>query len=199
MVNNEDNNNPTAENPEQPETEESINESPGEQKANSEAGAEEEYKKQIEKLQSDILYLKADFENYKKRMIRERSEYIKYGAESLVVALLDLVDNFERAMAIEIKPENLKSFSEGISMIAGQFKETLNRFGVSEVKAQGEPFDPTYHEAMGAEPSSKHPPGTITQVFTKPYKLHDKVIRHGKVVVAAAPKTDDSNGKEEDN
>src|SRR5690606_23588730 len=90
--------------------------------------------------------------------------------------------------AIELKPENLKSFSEGMAMIANQFKGTLNRFGVSEVKAQGEVFDPTYHEAMGTEPTNDSKPGTVSQVFTKPYKLHDKVIRHGKVIIAEAPK-----------
>lgn len=153
-----------------------------------EKSSSDELKAQVEKLQSDMLYLKADFENYKKRMIKERSDIMKYGSENLVVSLLDLLDNFERAMSLEITPDNIKSFSDGIGMIANEFKNVLGRFGVAEVKALGENFDPTYHEAMGAEPTSEYKPGTISKVFTKPYKLHDRLIRPGKVIVAQEAK-----------
>jgi molecular chaperone GrpE len=155
-----------------------------------------ELKNQVEKLQNDILYLKADFENYKKRMIKERSDVLKYGSENLVVALLDLLDNFERAMSIEIKPENIQSFAEGVKMISGEFKNILNRFGVSEIKALGENFDPSHHEAMGTEPTNEYKPGYVSKVFTKPYKLHDRLIRPGKVVVAQKPQ--DSGAKNAD-
>jgi molecular chaperone GrpE len=138
----------------------------------------------VEKLQSDILYLKADFENYKKRMIKERSDIMKYGCENLVVSFLNVLDNFERAMAMEITPENIQSFSDGIHMISTEFKNVLARFGVSEVKALGENFDPSHHEAMGTEPTNEFKPGTVSKVFTKPYKLHDRLIRPGKVVIA---------------
>jgi molecular chaperone GrpE len=156
-------------------------------------------KKQIEKLQSDILYLKADFENYKKRMIKERSDVIKYGSENLVVALLDLLDNFDRAMSMEIKPENIQSFADGIKMISNEFRNVLNRFGVTEVKALGENFDPAHHEAMGTEPTDEYPPGSISKVFTKPYKLHDRLIRPGKVIIAQekADQKEKANGDNE--
>lgn len=146
--------------------------------------SESELKAHIEKLQSDILYLKADFENYKKRMIKERSDVMKYGSENLIVSLLDLLDNFERAMSMEITTDNVQSFSDGIKMISGEFKNVLNRFGVTEVKALGENFDPTNHEAMGTEPTDEYAPGKVSKVFTKPYKLHDRLIRPGKVVIA---------------
>lgn len=148
------------------------------------ADPSEELKAHIDKLQNDMLYLKADFENYKKRMIKERSDVIKYGSENLIVALLGLLDNFERAMAVDITPENLKSFSDGINMISSEFKNVLNRHGVTEVKALGENFDPLHHEAMGTEPTEEFEPGKISKVFTKPYKLHDRLIRPGKVVIA---------------
>lgn len=152
----------------------------------------QELKAHIDKLQSDMLYLKADFENYKKRMIKERSDVMKYGSESLIVSLLDLLDNFERAMSIEITPENLQSFSDGVKMISSEFKNVLGRFGVTEVKALGENFDPSVHEAMGTEPTDEFKPGYISKVFTKPYKLHDRLIRPGKVVIAQeAPKKTD--------
>jgi molecular chaperone GrpE len=142
----------------------------------------------IEKLQNDMLYLKADFENYKKRMLKERSDILKYGCENLIVSFLDVLDNFERAMSMEITSENLKSFSDGIHMIANEFKNVLGRFGVTEVKALGENFDPSHHEAMGTEPTDDYKPGTISKVFTKPFKLHDRLIRPGKVVIAQEPK-----------
>lgn len=150
-------------------------------------------KAEIEKLQKDMLYLKADFENYKKRMIKERSDILKYGSENLIIALLDLLDNFERAMSIDITPENLQSFADGIKMISGEFKNTLNRFGVSEVSALGEVFNPLYHEAMGTEPSTEYKAGTISKVFTKPYKLHDRLIRPGRVIVAQEPAKDEGS------
>ena len=147
-----------------------------------------ELKAQNEKLLNDMLYLKADFENYKKRMIKERSDVMKYGSENLIISLLDLLDNFERAMSMEITPENIKSFSDGVNMISGEFKNVLSRFGVTEVQALGQTFDPTNHEAMGTEPTDEYKPGTVSKVFTKPYKLHDRLIRPGKVVVAQEAK-----------
>lgn len=179
MVNDDNNNNSSEEFEDNPPKENPIDETT-------------ELKTQIEKLQSDILYLKADFENYKKRMIKERSDVMKYGSESMIVALLDLLDNFERAMSIEIKPENIQSFADGVKMISGEFKNILNRFGVNEIKALGENFDPTHHEAMGTELTNKYKPGHVSQVFTKPYKLHDKLIRPGKVIVAQEAKKQDN-------
>lgn len=182
MTNNDDNNNNSSEEYQDDQPEEtSVDEAT-------------ELKTQIEKLQNDMLYLKADFENYKKRMIKERSDVMKYGSESLIVALLDLLDNFERAMSIEIKPENMQSFADGVKMISGEFKNVLNRFGVNEIKALGENFDPVHHEAMGTEPTNKYKPGHVSKVFTKPYKLHDRLIRPGKVVVAQEAKDQDDQG-----
>lgn len=140
------------------------------------------------KLQNDILYLKADFENYKKRMIKEKSDLSKYGSESLIASLLDLLDNFERAISIEIKPDNVQSFSDGIKMISTEFKNILSRYGVTEVPSLGQPFDPSYHEALGSEPTNDTPSGHISKVFSKPYKLHDRLVRPGRVIVAAPPK-----------
>jgi molecular chaperone GrpE len=147
----------------------------------------EEFKKQVEKLQNDYLYLKAEFENYKKRVLKEKSDLLKYGSESLIIALLDLVDNFDRALSMEIKPDNLKSFEDGIRMLSTEFKNTLNRFGVTEVPAQGVAFDPNFHEALGTEPTTELPAGHITKVFSKPYKLHDRLVRPGRVIIASEP------------
>lgn len=150
----------------------------------------EELSAQLQKAQNDLLYAKADFENYKKRVIREQSELRKYGSEHLIRSLLDIMDNFERALELEVTPENIKSFSEGMKMLHNEFKTVLNRFGVSEIDSQGKPFDPNIHEAMGTESTSEVPSGHVFKTFTKPYKLHDKIVRHGRVIVSVEPKTE---------
>jgi molecular chaperone GrpE len=76
-----------------------------------------------------------------------------------------------------------------MDLIRGQFKSVLEQFGVSEVPAEGKPFDPTVHEALSSEETDAAEPGTITKVFRKAYKLHDKLIRPAQVVVAAAKKS----------
>jgi molecular chaperone GrpE len=171
-------------------TENGADEEPSE-----EVGETDKLKQEVEKLKNDMLYMQADFENYKKRMVKERSDIIKYGSENLIRAVLDLMDNFERAISIEIKPENLKSFADGIQMIAVEFKNVLNRFGVSEIPALGQKFDPSQHEAVGSEPTNDFTPGSVSKVFTKPYKLHDRVVRPGRVIVAEVPKKNTPDGE----
>lgn len=149
----------------------------------------DEIQQQLEKAQSSYLYLRADFENYKKQMIKERSDYLKYGAERLVTAFLDILDNFDRALSVELDPTNkdsIESFRKGMEMTASEFKSTLKKFSVEEVECKGQPFDPNLHEALGSEETDQIPAGHISQVFKAAYKLHDRVIRPAQVIVAKA-------------
>ena len=139
---------------------------------------------EVESLKKDLLYLRAEFENYKKQAIRERSDLIKYGGEGLVVTLLDILDNFDRALDVEINLDTMESFKQGVQLTASELKSTLKRFGIEEIDCLNKPFDPAIHEAMGSEESSKVTAGHITQVFKKPYKFHKKVIRAGQVIIA---------------
>lgn len=141
----------------------------------------------LTKAQNDYLYLRADFDNYRKGVIKERAELIRYGSERVFVELLNVLDTFERALTVEITPETVDNFKEGIVLTANELKRTLENFGLKELPSDGVPFDPNIHEALSSEPTDSVPPGHITQVFKKPYKLHDRVIRHGQVVVAKAP------------
>ncbi len=145
----------------------------------------------IEKLKSDLeqskrehLYHLAEFENYKRNVIKERSDLRKYGSERLLVDLLNVQDILETALNSEITPENLESFKKGISLTANELKSVLLRYGVEEVPAQGKAFDPSVHEAISSEETDQIPPGHISRVFKKPFKLHERVIRPGQVVVA---------------
>ena len=146
-------------------------------------------KEEAEKYKNDFLYLRADFENYKKNSIKERSEYLRYGSERLIVDLLGVFDNFERALETPVTSDNFKDFAKGVEMTAQEIKAVLKRFGVTDLAAHGLAFDPTLHEALGSEESSEIPAGHVVRVFKKPYKLHDKLIRPAQVVVAKT-KTD---------
>ena len=140
-----------------------------------------------EKYKNDFLYLRAEFENYKRNAIKERSELLKYGGERFVRDLLEVVDNFERALQTQVTPETIATFKQGVEMTAQELRSLLQKHSVTEVPSQGVAFDPNVHEALGAEPSDQVAPGHVLRVFKKPYKFHDKVIRTGQVVVAKKP------------
>ena len=139
------------------------------------------------KWKNDFLYLKAEFENYKRHAIKERSDLLKFGAERVVRDILDVVDNFERALQTKLTAETLQNYQVGIELTAKELKDVLSKHGIVEIPSEGQAFNPAHHEAISSEPTTQIPAGHIARVFRKPYKLHDKVIRMGQVVVAAAP------------
>ncbi|OQW52437.1 MAG: hypothetical protein A4S09_08775 [Proteobacteria bacterium SG_bin7] len=155
-------------------------------KASPEATADtglEKYIQDLAKAKSDYLYLHAEFDNYRKNAIKERSQYLKYAGERMIVELLGVHDNFERALqSFKNSPDD--PFFKGMDLIKTQFKTVLEQFGVVEVPAEGKPFDPMVHEALSSEESETVEPGTVTKVFRKAYKLHDRLIRPAQVVVA---------------
>jgi molecular chaperone GrpE len=147
----------------------------------------EDLQKQVEKFRNEYLYLKAEFENYKRNSIKERSDLLKYGSERLAVEILNVLDNFERALAFKVNPDNVATFSKGVEMTAQELKAALSKFGIVEVPAEGAAFDPMLHEALSSEETSQVKEGHVFRVFKKPYKLHEKIIRPGQVVVAKRP------------
>ena len=142
---------------------------------------------EAEKFKNEYLYLKAEFENYKRHAIKERAELLKFGAERFIRDLLGVLDNFERGLLMKVTPENYLSFVKGVEMTASELKTLLNKHSVTEVPSEGLAFDPNIHEALSAEPSESIPPGHVLRVFQKPYKFHDKILRPGQVVVAKKP------------
>lgn len=147
----------------------------------------DELKAQVEKYKNDYLYLRAEFDNFRRNVVKERSDLMKYGSERLLVDILGVLDNFERALEHKATPENLATYTKGIEMTQAELKSVLQKFGVTEVPSQGLPFDPAVHEALSSEETDKVKPGSVSRVFKKPYKLHDKLIRPGQVVVAKEP------------
>jgi molecular chaperone GrpE len=149
--------------------------------------AQDSLNAQLEKAKSQYLYLAAEFENFKRQKIKESSDARKYGAERLAVDLLNVLDIFETALATELTSANMDSFRKGIEMTAVELRAALSRHGVEELPAVGQPFDPSCHEALTSEETIAVPAGHVARVFKKPYRLHDRVIRPGQVVVAKAP------------
>jgi molecular chaperone GrpE len=143
-----------------------------------------EAKNEADKFKNEYLYLRAEFENFKRQAVKERSDLRKYGAERLVADLLNVLDIFETALATELNPDNVSNFKKGIELTSNELRAVLQRHGVAEVPSKGTAFDPSVHEALSSHETNEVEPGTITEVFKKPYKLHDRVVRPGQVVVA---------------
>jgi molecular chaperone GrpE len=146
----------------------------------------EEFKNIAEKYKNDFLYMRAEFENYKKHAIKERSDLTKYGSERLLIEVLGVMDNFERALDMKVTNENIDTYIQGVQMTANELKTMVQKFGVSEVQSEGNIFDPMLHEALGAEETESVKEGYVFRVFKKAFKLHDKVIRPAQVIVAKA-------------
>ena len=134
------------------------------------------------------LYLRerAELENYRKRMQREKEDLARFANENLLREMLPIIDNLERAVA-HAEQDQEGGLLEGVQMTLDQFRKTLERFGVKEVVSIGEPFSPEYHEAMGQMESSEHAPNTVVQEMQKGYTLNDRLLRPALVMIAKAP------------
>ena len=128
--------------------------------------------------------LQADFDNYRKRTQKERIELIKYASERLVVELLPVLDNFDRAVsAAKVNPD-FTSFSQGVEMILRQMQTALSKEGLKAMEAVGQPFDPNLHEAVLRVDSEEHPENTVVEELQKGYYLKEKVLRPCMVKVS---------------
>ena len=143
---------------------------------------------EVGKWKNEFLYLKAEFDNYKKNVLKERSDLLKYGAERVAKDMLEVADNFERALEFKITPDTVNNFKQGMEMTSKELKDALAKHGIQEVPGLGQPFNPLYFEAISSEITEKFAEGSISRVFKKAYKLHDKIIRLGQVIVATTPK-----------
>ena len=143
----------------------------------------------LQEQEKKYLYLYAEFENYRRRMEKERLDYIKFGHEGFLRDLLQVQDNFERAVEHAKtfpaeKGSPLAQIIQGIDMTRYQFSECLKAQGVTEVKSVGEKFSPQLHEAFGEEESSEKEPGVILKEHQRGYLLHGRLLRAARVVTA---------------
>lgn len=134
----------------------------------------------------------AEFDNFRKRIERERDEHRVAGVEEMIRDLLPVLDNFERAL--QHADDDSGAFLQGVEMIAKQLWDTLERRGVREVNPVGQPFDPELHEAVQRVEDGQHPPGTVAWVMLKGYTMGDRLIRPAMVGVAVEPEGDSNGG-----
>jgi molecular chaperone GrpE len=128
----------------------------------------------------------AEFENYRKRMERERIELARYAGADVVKEVLPVLDNLERALRAAGGASE-QQIRDGVAIIHRQLQEILTRMGLSEVESQGKPFDPHIHEAVNQIETESHPDGTVLEVFQKGYLFKDRMLRPAMVSVARAP------------
>jgi molecular chaperone GrpE len=143
--------------------------------------------KECLELQDRLLRIMAEFDNYKKRVAKDKEDLTRYGNERLARELLPVVDNFERALEQAKNSPDQKALQEGIDMILKQFITVLEKFGVRGFTSVGEPFDPNRHEAMLHQESAEHDENTVISEYQKGYNLHDRLLRAAMVAVSKRP------------
>lgn len=137
---------------------------------------------EVEELKKQLLYKTAEFENYRKRTLKEKADLILNGGEKTIAAILPILDDFERAIAD--KSEDPKAIKEGVQMIFNKFIKTLEGFGVKKIETADKDFDVDFHEAIAMVPGmGDDKKGKVIDCVQTGYTLNDKVIRHAKVAV----------------
>lgn len=169
--------------------------------ANPETAEIESLKAQLEERSSQYMRIAADFENYRKRTLKEKEDLELKVKRNTITELLPIVDNFERARA-QIKPQNdgEMAIHKSYQGVYKQLVECLKRLGVSPMRPEGKEFDPNEHEAVMREPTDEYPEGTVLEELVRGYFLGDRVLRHAMVKVAAQKEdlpTEEENQSEE--
>lgn len=139
----------------------------------------------IEQLKDQLLRQAAEFDNYRKRTIKEKSELILNGGEKVISALLPIMDDLERAADNFEKTDNIETLKEGVNLIISKLEKTLSGQGLQKIDAIGKEFDTDFHEAIALIPATEDSQkGLVIDCTQTGYTLNNKVIRHAKVVVA---------------
>ena len=166
-------------------------ETENEEKLKNSESVEEAKKEEVDPLQekydtlnNQYIRLAADFDNYRKRQEQEKEALLKYGAESTLKKMIEVLDNFERGLKAIETVEDCEKVKECYNLAYKNFTDVLTKAGLEPIKAEGETFDPNFHEAVMQTPSTEHPEHTIIAELQKGYKLGDKVLRPTLVNVA---------------
>ena len=161
------------------EAEEKIEETPLTEEANP---LQEKY----DTLNNQYIRLAADFDNYRKRQEQEKEALLKYGAENTLKKMIEVLDNFERGLKALETVEDCEKVKECYNLAYKNFTDVLTKAGLESIKAEGEAFDPNFHEAVMQTPTAEYPENTIIAELQKGYKLGDKVLRPSLVNVAVS-------------
>ena len=153
-------------------------------------------REQLAESQDRALRLQADFDNFRKRALKERQEALQYGHQNLFKDLLSVVDNLDRAIghAEESGGGDLATFLQGVDLVRRELIDVFEKHHVTEIEALGKPFDPALHEAMSQVDSGTVPPNTVVEVLEKGFQLRDRLVRPSRVIVAKAPGRSEKHG-----
>ena len=173
---------------------------PGEGDAAEAAGPGDEslaQTRELEEAQDRLVRLQAEFENFRRRSLKERQESLQYGHQNLVKDLLGTVDNLERAIAHskEDASASMESVLQGVELVQRELLGALGKHGVKVVEPVKEVFNPTFHEAMGQLPDASVAPNSVLQVLQKGYLINDRMLRPARVLVAREPREDEAQAE----
>lgn len=146
--------------------------------------AENKLQEDFDNLNNQYLRLAADFDNYRKRQEQERASLIAYGAQDAMKKLIEVLDNFDRAKQSIDVSEDINQIKESFNVLYNQMFDNLSKLGLEVIEAQGQEFDPNYHEAVMQTPTGEHPENHVIMELQKGYKLGEKVLRPTLVNVA---------------
>lgn len=156
-----------------------------EQEVNTLEGQLVNLQNEVEKQKKEYLFLAAEFDNYRKRTLKEKAEIIKNGGENVLKGLLPILDDFERGIKAAESDANAESMLEGMKLIYNKLVKYMESMGVKEMNSTGETFDADLHEAIAQVPApSEDMKGKVLDTVQKGYMINDKVLRHAKVAVA---------------
>ncbi len=140
-----------------------------------------------EQLEDRLLRLTAEFDNYRKRTTREFQQVVETANRELILQLIDVLDNFQRALVSAHSAKDFDAFHKGIELIYTHLNELLTREGLQPIEAVGRPFDPHHHEAVMQVDDAEHPPDTVVGQVQPGYLLKDRLLRAPRVIVSRAP------------
>jgi len=161
----------------EPETSDNLNEHPVDPEI-------EQLRKQVEEGNQRLLRAQADFDNFRRRTLKEKEELAQYAAMKLIGELLPVTDNMERALAASKANQDFESLAKGVDMIFRQFSQVLENEGLQAMNAVGQPFNPEFHQAIMQVESEEHEEGIVVEEVQKGYMLKEKVLRPAMVKVS---------------
>ena len=156
----------------------------------------EEANKKIMELQEKLMYSQADSINYRKRKDEEVANMLKYANQDLLLDMVNMIENMDRAASVKAESEESKKIQDGIKMVSNQFKDILKKYGVVEIEALGYPFDEDYMEAMMIGHDTTKPNEMVLEVLMKGYKYKDRILKHAVVKVNQIEENENEKGND---
>ena len=161
-----------------------------------ELSSEDKLKAELAELQAKYLYLQAEYQNFRKRSVRDIADARSYAVASTLVPFLSVVDYLGMAQSAAEQSDNLEALKQGMNMIIGEFDKALDELGVKKMKTAGEKFDPALHDAVGYEKSETVPEGVIIREWSGGFTMGEKLLRPARVLVSSGNAPEDAPANE---